>query len=109
MYLARLRRFGPQLECVVTVTEGLALEQARRADEELARGIYRSPLHGIPWGAKDLLATKGYPTTWGATPWRDQTLDVDATVVQRLEDAGAVLIAKLTLGEIAMATSGSAA
>ena len=101
MYLARLRRFGPQLECVVTVTEELALEQARRADEELERGICRSPLHGIPWGAKDLLATKGYPTTWGATPWRDQTLDVDATVVQRLEDAGAVLIAKLTLGEIA--------
>ena len=101
MYLARLRRFGPQLECVVTITEELALEQARRADEELARGIYRSPLHGIPWGAKDLLATKGYPTTWGATPWRDQTLDVDSTVVQRLEDAGAVLIAKLTLGEIA--------
>ncbi len=101
MYLARLRRFGPQLECVVTITEELALEQARRADEELARGIYRSPLHGIPWGAKDLLATKGYPTTWGATPWRDQTLDVDSTVVQRLEDAGAVLVAKLTLGEIA--------
>ena len=101
MYLARLRRFGPQLECVVTITEELALEQARRADEELARGIYRSPLHGIPWGAKDLLATKGYPTTWGATPWRDQKLDVDATVVQRLEDAGAVLVAKLTLGEIA--------
>ena len=101
MYLARLRRFGPQLECVVTVTEELALEQARRADEELARGVYRSPLHGIPWGAKDLLATKDYPTTWGATPWRDQVLDVDATVVQRLEKAGAVLIAKLTLGEIA--------
>ncbi|MCY4022777.1 MAG: amidase [Anaerolineaceae bacterium] len=101
MYLARLRRFGPQLECVVTVTEELALEQARRADEELARGVYRSPLHGIPWGAKDLLATKGYPTTWGATPWRDQVLDVDATVVQRLEGAGAVLIAKLTLGALA--------
>ncbi len=101
MYLARLSRFGPQLECVVTVTEDLALKQARRADEELARGVYRSPLQGIPWGAKDLLATKGYRTTWGATPWRDQMLDVDATVVQRLEEAGAVLIAKLTLGALA--------
>ena len=101
MYLERLRRFGPQLECVVTITEELALEQARRADEALARGVYRSPLQGIPWGAKDLLATRGYPTTWGAAPWRDQKLEVDATVVERLEEAGAVLIAKLTLGEIA--------
>ena len=101
MYLARLQRFGPRLECVVTLTEELALEQARRADEEFARGIWRGPLQGIPWGAKDLLATKGYPTTWGATPWREQMLDVDATVVQRLEEAGAVLVAKLTLGALA--------
>ncbi len=101
MHLGRLQRFGPQLECVVTLTEALALEQARRADAELARGIWRGPLHGIPWGAKDLLATKGYPTTWGATPWREQSLDVDATVVQRLEEAGAVLVAKLTLGALA--------
>ena len=101
MYLTRLKRHGPQLECVIALTEDLALEQARRADEELARDVCRSPLHGVPWGAKDLLATKGYPTTWGAAPWRDQVLDVDATVVQRLEAAGAVLVAKLTLGEMA--------
>ncbi len=101
MYLARLGRHGERLECVVTLTEELALEQARRADDELARNVWRSPLHGIPWGAKDLLATKDYPTTWGATPWRDQLLDFDATVVQRLEAAGAVLVAKLTLGELA--------
>ena len=101
MYLARLKRYGPQLECVVTLTEELALEQARRADRELARGIWRGSLHGIPWGAKDLLATKGYPTTWGARPWREQRLEVDATVVQRLEEAGAVLVAKLTLGALA--------
>jgi len=101
MFLARLRRYGPQLECVVTLTKELALQQARRADAELARGIYRGPLHGIPWGAKDLLATKGYPTTWGAMPWREQMIDLDATVVQRLEEAGAVLVAKLTLGALA--------
>ncbi len=101
MYLSRLQRHGPQLECVVTLTEELALQQARRADEELARGVYRSPLHGIPWGAKDLLATRDYPTTWGAAPWREQQLDFDASVVQRLEAAGAVLVAKLTLGELA--------
>lgn len=101
MYLARLRRYGEKLECVVTLTAELALEQARRADDELARGVWRSPLHGIPWGAKDLLATRDYPTTWGATPWRDQLLDFDATVVQRLEAAGAVLVAKLTLGALA--------
>ncbi len=101
MYLSRLRRHGPQLECVVTLTEELALQQARRADEELANGVYRSPLQGIPWGAKDLLATRDYPTTWGATPWREQVLDFDASVVQRLEAAGAVLVAKLTLGALA--------
>lgn len=101
MYLARLQRYGPQLECVVTLTEELARRQAQRADEELARGIWRGPLHGVPWGAKDLLATKGYPTTWGATPWREQMLELDATVVQRLEEAGAVLVAKLTLGALA--------
>ena len=101
MCLARLRRYGERLECIVTLTEQLALEQARQADDELARGVWRSPLHGIPWGAKDLLATRDYPTTWGATPWRDQMLDFDATVVQRLEAAGAVLVAKLTLGALA--------
>ncbi len=101
MYLARLQRYGTQLECVVTLTVELARQQARCADDELARGIWRGPLQGIPWGAKDLLATQGYPTTWGATPWREQMLDVDATVVQRLEQAGAVLVAKLTLGALA--------
>ncbi|NOX63301.1 MAG: amidase [Chloroflexi bacterium] len=101
MYLARLRRFDPLLKCVVTLTEELALEQARMADRELANGHYRGPLHGIPWGAKDLLAARGYPTTWGATPYREQVIDMDATVVTRLAEAGAVLAAKLTLGALA--------
>ncbi len=101
MYLARLKRIGPRLECVVTLIEEPALEQARRADEEIAQGIYRGPLHGIPWGAKDLLATKGIKTTWGATPYKDQVIDMNATVVERLEAAGAVLVAKLTMGALA--------
>lgn len=102
MYLDRLKRHGPTLECVVTLTEDLALEQARRADEELAIGRYRGPLHGIPWGGKDLLAVRGYRTTWGAKPFENQIIDEDATVVKRLEEAGAVLVAKLTLGALAM-------
>jgi Asp-tRNA(Asn)/Glu-tRNA(Gln) amidotransferase A subunit family amidase len=101
MYLNRLKRYGPRLECVVTLTEELALAQAQHADEEIAAGRYRGPLHGIPWGAKDLLATKGFPTTWGATPYKDQVIETDAAVVERLEAAGAVLIAKLTLGALA--------
>lgn len=101
MYLARLKKYDPALQCVVTLTEDLAMQQAKRADEEIAQGYYRSPLHGIPWGAKDLLAKKGYKTTWGAMPYKDQTIDMDATVIQRLEAAGAVLIAKLTLGALA--------
>ncbi|HXF62534.1 MAG TPA: amidase [Caldilineaceae bacterium] len=101
MYLDRLKRYGPTLECVVTLTEELARAQATRADAEIAAGRYRGPLHGIPWGAKDLLATRGYPTTWGAPPYKDQVIDQDATVVQRLEEAGAVLVAKLTLGALA--------
>lgn len=101
MYLARLKRYNEYLHCVVSFTEDLAYAQARRADAEIAAGHYRSPLHGIPWGAKDLLAVKGYPTTWGAEPYQKQVIDLDATVVQRLEAAGAVLIAKLTLGAIA--------
>jgi Asp-tRNA(Asn)/Glu-tRNA(Gln) amidotransferase A subunit family amidase len=101
MYLERLKRYGPALSCVVTVTEELALSQAERADEEIARGEYRGPLHGIPWGAKDLLATRDIPTTWGALPYQDQIIDLDATVVQRLRDAGAVLIAKLSMGALA--------
>ena len=101
MYLDRLKRFGTALECVVTLTEDLAREQALRADREIEAGVYRSPLHGIPWGAKDLLATKGIATTWGATPYRDQVPDMNATVVERLEAAGAVLVAKLTMGALA--------
>ncbi len=101
MYLSRLKKYGPKLECVVTLTEELALEQAKRADEEIAAGRYRGPLHGIPWGAKDLLATKGIKTTWGARPYQDQVIDEDATVVKRLEEAGAVLVAKLSMGALA--------
>lgn len=102
MYLERLRKYSPRLLCTVTITESLALAQAERADREIAAGRYRGPLHGIPWGAKDLLATRGVRTTWGAPPFVDQVFDYDATVVQRLERAGAVLCAKLTLGELAM-------
>ena len=101
MYLDRLARLDPQLLCATTVTRERALEQARAADTEIAARRYKGPLHGIPWGAKDLLAVKGHPTTWGTPPYRDQMLDYDATVVQRLDAAGAVLIAKLTLGELA--------
>ncbi len=101
MYLERLRKYGPKLECVITITEELALKQAQRADAEIVAGKYRGPLHGIPYGAKDLLATKGYKTTWGSVPFREQVIDQDATVIQRLEVAGAVLVAKLTMGELA--------
>ncbi|MGH7539714.1 MAG: amidase [Gemmatimonadota bacterium] len=101
MYLDRLRRHGPTLECVITRTEELALRQAERADAEIARGHYRGPLHGIPWGAKDLLAEDEYRTTWGAKPYETQRVTDDATVVRRLEQAGAVLVAKLTLGALA--------
>ena len=102
LYLDRLKKYGPRLECVITLTEDLALEQAKRADEEIHAGHYRGPLHGIPWGAKDLLATKGIRTTWGAVPYKDQIFDENATVVERLEEAGAVLVAKLTMGALAM-------
>ncbi|MHC4298632.1 MAG: amidase family protein [Planctomycetota bacterium] len=101
MYLDRLKRYDAKLKCVVTLTEELALKQAGRADEEIAAGHYLGPLHGIPWGAKDLLAVRGYRTTWGAMPYRDQVIDYDATVVKRLEEAGAVLVGKLTLGALA--------
>ncbi len=101
MYLDRLRAYGQKLECVITLTEELAMTQARRADAELARGGYRGPLHGIPWGAKDLLAEDSYRTTWGAKPFEDQVIPYDATVVRRLEEAGAILVAKLTLGALA--------
>ncbi|HUQ18752.1 MAG TPA: amidase [Gemmatimonadaceae bacterium] len=101
MYLARLKKYDPVLKAVITLTEDRALAQARAADAEISRGKYRGPLHGIPWGAKDLLAVKGYKTTWGAGPYKDQVINEDATVVQRLDAAGAVLVAKLTLGELA--------
>jgi Asp-tRNA(Asn)/Glu-tRNA(Gln) amidotransferase A subunit family amidase len=101
MYLARLKRYGPKLNCVVTLTEELALAQAAEAEREIKAGKYRGPLHGIPWGAKDLFATKGIKTTWGAEPYRDQVFDYDATVVERLRDAGAVLVAKLSTGALA--------
>jgi Asp-tRNA(Asn)/Glu-tRNA(Gln) amidotransferase A subunit family amidase len=101
IYLERLRRHGPQLECVVTLTEKSALDRARRADIEIAAGRVRSRLHGIPWGAKDLFDTAGVRTTWGAGPYRDRVPDRDATVVRRLDEAGAVLVGKLTLGALA--------
>jgi Asp-tRNA(Asn)/Glu-tRNA(Gln) amidotransferase A subunit family amidase len=102
LYLARLKKYDPILKCVVTLTEDLALKQAKRADAEIAAGRYRGPLHGIPWGAKDLIAVPGHPTTWGATPFKEQEFGTTATVVQKLEAAGAVLIAKLSLGALAM-------
>lgn len=101
MYLARLKKYGPKLLCVVTLTEELALRQAQDADNDLKRGKYRGALHGIPWGAKDLFATKGIKTTWGAEPYREQMIDYDATVVERLRAAGAVLLAKLSMGALA--------
>jgi Asp-tRNA(Asn)/Glu-tRNA(Gln) amidotransferase A subunit family amidase len=102
MYLARLKRYDPKLHFVITLTEERARAQAKAADAEIAAGLYRGPLHGIPWGAKDLLAVKGYPTTWGAGGFEKQVIDEDATVVQRLDAAGAILVAKLTLGALAM-------
>lgn len=102
LYLQRLKQYDPALHCVVTFTEELALKQAEQADRELAAGRYRGVLHGVPWGAKDLIAYPGHPTTWGATPYKGQTIDTRATVARRLEDAGAVMVAKLTLGALAM-------
>ena len=101
MYLERLKQYDPQLHCVVTLTEERALEKAQQADKALQAGEDYGPLHGIPWGAKDLLAVRGYPTTWGATPYKDQIIDEDAAVVERLDAAGAVLVAKLSMGALA--------
>ena len=101
MYLGRLKKYDPQLVFVVNLTEERARKQAKDMDSEIARGKYRGPLHGIPWGAKDLLAVKGYPTTWGAGLYENQSFDYDATVVKRLDEAGAILVAKLTLGSLA--------
>ena len=102
MYIERLKRYDAKLHFVITLTEERAIARAKKADEEIAAGKYRGPLHGIPWGAKDLLAVKGYPTTWGAGGFEHQSFDEDATVVQRLDEAGAVLIAKFSLGALAM-------
>ena len=102
IYLDRIHRFDPKLRCIITLTDKLALEQARKADQEIAAGKYRGPLHGIPWGGKDLLDTAGIPTTYGAEPFRDRVPKQDAAVVRRLREAGAVLIAKLSLGALAL-------
>jgi Asp-tRNA(Asn)/Glu-tRNA(Gln) amidotransferase A subunit family amidase len=102
LYLERLHRYDAALKCVVTFTDDLALKQAAEADREIAAGKYRGPLHGIPWGAKDLIAYPGYKTTWGAKPFKDQVIDRKATVARKLEEAGAVMIAKLTLGALAL-------
>jgi Asp-tRNA(Asn)/Glu-tRNA(Gln) amidotransferase A subunit family amidase len=101
MYLARLKKYGEQLHCVVTLTEELALAQAAAADKEIKAGKYRGPLHGIPFGVKDLFDTKGIRTTWGAKPYEHRVAQVDATIVERLRDAGAVLCAKLSMGALA--------
>jgi len=100
-FLERLKKHDPTLHCVITLTPERALAQARQMDEELARGLYRGPLHGIPFGAKDLLATRDYKTSWGAMPYKDQMLGYDAAVIEKLETAGAVLVAKLSLGALA--------
>jgi len=102
LYLARLKKFDPQLHCVVNLTEELALRQARQADQEIAAGTYRGPLHGIPFGLKDLLAVRGVKTTWGMSPYEDRVIDTDATVYSRLTKAGAILIAKLSTGALAV-------
>ena len=101
LYLDRLKKWGDTLHCVVSLTEELALKQARRADQEIAQGNYRGPLHGIPYGVKDLLAVEGYKTTWGAMPYKDQEIHMTSTVVKKLEEAGAVLVAKLSMGALA--------
>lgn len=102
-FLDRLKKWGDTLECVITLTPELALEQARQADEAIKKGLYKGPLHGIPYGLKDLFAVKGYKTTWGSVPYKDQVIDEDAFVYTQLKKAGAVLCAKLTLGELAYA------
>ena len=102
LYLARLKQFAPKLNCLVTLTEELALLRAQKADAEIAAGKYRGPLHGIPYGLKDLFATKGIKTTWGAEPFQDQIIDTDCTVYTRLTQAGAVLVGKMSMGALAM-------
>lgn len=102
LYLDRIKRYADTLQCLVTLTEQTALDQARKADEEIAAGKYRGPLHGIPYGIKDLLAVEGTKTSWGAEPYKDQEINVTATVVKKLQDAGAVMLGKFTLGALAM-------
>ncbi|WP_373523376.1 amidase [Aquiflexum sp.] len=101
IYLQRIKKYDAQLLAFITITEELAIRQAKKADEEISKGFYRGPLHGIPYGIKDLVSVKGYPTTWGSAPYKDQILDQTATVVQKLEDAGAVLLGKLVSGSLA--------
>src|SRR3954470_11715507 len=101
MYLTRLKRYNPKLNNVVTFCDELAMKQAKQADVEISAGRYKGPLHGIPWGCKDIIAAKGYRTTWGSDAYKEQVLEEDATVVELLRDAGAVLIAKLVSGELA--------
>ena len=101
MYLARLHKYNPKLNFVVTFLDDVALSQAKQADTEIAGGRYKGPLHGIPWGAKDIISVKGFKTTWGAAPLKEQQFDYDASIVEMLRDAGAVLLAKLTTGELA--------
>ncbi len=101
MYLARLHKYNDKLNCVVTFLDEVGMAQAKQADAEIAAGKYKGPLHGIPWGAKDIIAVKGYKTTWGSGAYKDQVIDEDASVVEMLRDAGAVLLAKLTTGELA--------
>ncbi|SIN76238.1 amidase [Algoriphagus halophilus] len=101
LFIDRIKRYDDQLESVITLTEDLAMKQAKQADKELAAGNYRGILHGIPYGVKDLMAVEGYPTTWGAAPYKDQMIDYTATVVKKLEDQGAVLVAKLVSGSLA--------
>ncbi len=101
LYLTRLKKFGDTLQCVITLMEEAALQQAKKADQEIATGKYRGPLHGIPYGIKDLLSVEGTKTTWGATPYKDQTINTTATVVKKLNDAGAVFVVKLTMGALA--------
>ncbi|HKB91866.1 MAG TPA: amidase [Opitutaceae bacterium] len=101
MYLARLKKYNEKINCVVTMLDDVAHAQAKQADAEIAAGKYRGPLHGVPWGAKDIIAVKGYKTTWGSGAFKDQVIDEDASVVEMLREAGAVLLAKLTTGELA--------
>jgi Asp-tRNA(Asn)/Glu-tRNA(Gln) amidotransferase A subunit family amidase len=102
LFIQRIQEFGPQLQCVISITEDLAIQQAQKADQEIKQGKYKGPLHGIPYGLKDLFAVKGTKTTWGAAPFKDQEIQEDAYVYQRLREAGAVLVAKFTLGALAM-------